>query len=92
MNRMLQIATAHRRRAYNQFTVRNRRGYAFVDLGAGQQLSGPNGGPRLAEGHFIRVHYAQVLKAEVADGSCDSANIKRVSRTNQDHDQTICFV
>jgi hypothetical protein len=82
--RMLQGAAADGGGADHERAIGDGIGDALEFFGVGEKLGCADGGAGFAEGEFVRVDDAELGEAEVAHGASDGADVKGISRGDQD--------
>ena len=78
--RMLKFPVPHRRRAHHQRAVGDGISDAFIFFRAGQQVRGADRGHSVSKCLLVRIHHAQLGKAEITHSASRSANVERVAR------------
>ena len=85
------VPASDRRGSDDQTAIRYSCSHFFVFLGAGEQLRGTHGRPRLPKRNFVGIHDPQAQESEVAHGTSCCSQVKRIARGDQDDTQVIEF-
>jgi hypothetical protein len=90
-NGVLQLTQADRGGSDYESAIRDGFAEGFELFGFGEHRRGSDGRTRLAKSEFIRVHHAEMKKAEVAHGAGRGANVERIARGDQNDPQAVGF-
>jgi hypothetical protein len=86
---MLQCTMAHRSRPHDQSAVRHGLGDGFKFFRLLQQVRRADRRTSFAKPRRIGIHKAQPVCPKIAQGSSRCANVQRIARAHQHHDETV---
>jgi len=85
----LQGAIADCGRSHHECAVGDGLGDRFEFFCALEDRRRTHGGPRLAKSHGIRIHQPEAMHSEISHGARRCADVQRIARVHQHHDQII---
>jgi hypothetical protein len=90
-HRLLQYAVARRGCSDDQGAIGDGIGNRLVFFCLAEHVRGTHGGTGLAKARRVGIHEAQAINAEIAHRTRRGANIQRIARAYQHHDETVKF-